>query len=183
MRRKPKIGFALGAGSARGWAHIGVLRALINPAATNAEILRLFEQALADLRKAGDFMASYREPRTRLPAPSYDLWEERRGILSFTCAAVYAGLRAAAAFARCFGEPANAFTRPITLNGGMIQNLNSAAIIDAPLTLASNSASTLTGANNTTFRGGVSGLCTRHSERQRNDGPAGDRHQAVRVAR
>jgi len=28
VRRKPKIGFALGAGSARGWAHIGVLRAL-----------------------------------------------------------------------------------------------------------------------------------------------------------
>lgn len=28
MRRKPKIGFVLGAGSARGWAHIGVLRAL-----------------------------------------------------------------------------------------------------------------------------------------------------------
>ncbi len=28
MRRKPRIGFALGAGSARGWAHIGVLRAL-----------------------------------------------------------------------------------------------------------------------------------------------------------
>jgi len=28
VRRKPKIGFALGAGSARGWAHIGVLRGL-----------------------------------------------------------------------------------------------------------------------------------------------------------
>src|SRR6266545_583596 len=28
MARRPKIGFALGAGSARGWAHIGVLRAL-----------------------------------------------------------------------------------------------------------------------------------------------------------
>ena len=28
MARKPKIGFVLGAGSARGWAHIGVLRAL-----------------------------------------------------------------------------------------------------------------------------------------------------------
>jgi NTE family protein len=27
-RRRPKIGFVLGAGSARGWAHIGVLRAL-----------------------------------------------------------------------------------------------------------------------------------------------------------
>ncbi len=29
MPRKPKIGFVLGAGSARGWAHIGVLRALL----------------------------------------------------------------------------------------------------------------------------------------------------------
>jgi len=28
MRRRPKIGFVLGAGSARGWAHIGVLQAL-----------------------------------------------------------------------------------------------------------------------------------------------------------
>ena len=28
MARRPKIGFALGAGSARGWAHIGLLRAL-----------------------------------------------------------------------------------------------------------------------------------------------------------
>jgi len=26
MARRPKIGFVLGAGSARGWAHIGVLR-------------------------------------------------------------------------------------------------------------------------------------------------------------
>src|SRR6266699_2269857 len=29
MPRRPKIGFVLGAGSARGWAHIGVLRALL----------------------------------------------------------------------------------------------------------------------------------------------------------
>src|SRR4249919_3061416 len=28
-RRKPRIGIALGAGSARGWAHIGVLQALL----------------------------------------------------------------------------------------------------------------------------------------------------------
>jgi GH15 family glucan-1,4-alpha-glucosidase len=56
------------------------------------------------VRKAAEFMVRYREPLTRLPAPSYDLWEERRGILSFTCASVYAGLRAAAEFARSFGE-------------------------------------------------------------------------------
>ena len=60
------------------------------------------------VRKAGDFMVRYREPLTKLPAPSYDLWEERRGILSFTCASVYAGLRAAAEFARSFGEADNA---------------------------------------------------------------------------
>src|SRR5215212_5984135 len=28
MRRKPRIGLALGSGSARGWAHIGAIRAL-----------------------------------------------------------------------------------------------------------------------------------------------------------
>ncbi|HLS87770.1 MAG TPA: patatin-like phospholipase family protein, partial [Burkholderiales bacterium] len=28
MRRRPKIGLALGSGSARGWAHIGAIRAL-----------------------------------------------------------------------------------------------------------------------------------------------------------
>ena len=60
------------------------------------------------VRKAAEFMVTYREPLTGLPAPSYDLWEERRGILSFTCASVYAGLQAAAEFARSFGENATA---------------------------------------------------------------------------
>ncbi|HET8909964.1 MAG TPA: glycoside hydrolase family 15 protein [Ktedonobacteraceae bacterium] len=53
---------------------------------------------------AADFMVSYREPHTGLPGPSYDLWEERRGILSYTTAAVYAGLDAAAKFSSLFGE-------------------------------------------------------------------------------
>lgn len=53
---------------------------------------------------AADFMASYRDTRTGLPAPSYDLWEERRGILTYTVSAVYAGLDAAANFADLFGE-------------------------------------------------------------------------------
>ena len=56
------------------------------------------------IRKAADFMVGYREPHTELPAPSYDLWEERRGILTFTCAAVYGGLIAAAEFAHAFGD-------------------------------------------------------------------------------
>ena len=53
---------------------------------------------------AADFMTTYRDEQTRLPAPSYDLWEERRGILSYTTSAVYAGLDAAAKFAQLFGE-------------------------------------------------------------------------------
>src|SRR5262249_26777002 len=56
------------------------------------------------IRKAAEFMVAYREPHTGLPAPSYDLWEERRGILTFTSAAVYGGLTAAAEFAPAFGD-------------------------------------------------------------------------------
>jgi GH15 family glucan-1,4-alpha-glucosidase len=55
---------------------------------------------------AGDFMASYRDEKMHLPCPSYDLWEERRGVLSYTTATVYAGLDAAANFAQLFGEKA-----------------------------------------------------------------------------
>jgi GH15 family glucan-1,4-alpha-glucosidase len=62
------------------------------------------------VRKAADFMVAYREPTTRLPAPSYDLWEERRGILTFTCAAVHGGLMAAAEFATAFGDVDHAET-------------------------------------------------------------------------
>jgi len=58
------------------------------------------------IKNAADFMVSYREPHTNLPAPSYDLWEERRGIHSFTVAAVWAGLQAAANFTELFGEVA-----------------------------------------------------------------------------
>jgi GH15 family glucan-1,4-alpha-glucosidase len=65
------------------------------------------------IRKAADFMVGYRDAHTGLPAPSYDLWEERRGILAFTCAAVHGGLVAASRFAEAFGEtePAERYAR------------------------------------------------------------------------
>ncbi|MGQ9489030.1 MAG: glycoside hydrolase family 15 protein [Armatimonadota bacterium] len=53
---------------------------------------------------AGRFLATYRDPQTGLPLPSYDLWEERRGIHTYTCASVYAALRSAARFAHLFGD-------------------------------------------------------------------------------
>lgn len=54
--------------------------------------------------RSADFLESYRTPATGLPRPSYDLWEERYGIHTFTVATVYGGLLAAANFAECFGE-------------------------------------------------------------------------------
>jgi GH15 family glucan-1,4-alpha-glucosidase len=58
------------------------------------------------IRPAAKFLLSYRDPNLRLPLPSYDLWEERRGIFTFTSSAVYAALQAAARFARVFGDDA-----------------------------------------------------------------------------
>ncbi len=51
-----------------------------------------------------DFIESFRDHQTGLPSPSYDLWEERLGILSWTVAATWGGLNAAAQFAEAFGE-------------------------------------------------------------------------------
>lgn len=56
------------------------------------------------VKSAADFMVVFREPHTKLPAPSWDLWEERHGIHAYTVGAVYAGLTAAAKFAALFGE-------------------------------------------------------------------------------
>jgi oligosaccharide amylase len=55
------------------------------------------------IKVAADFMVRYRDANG-FPKPSWDLWEERRGIHAFTCATVNAGLRAAARFAALFGE-------------------------------------------------------------------------------
>ena len=49
-------------------------------------------------------MADFRDTETGLPKPSWNLWEDCRGIHTFTCSTVVAGLRAAANFADLFGE-------------------------------------------------------------------------------
>lgn len=53
---------------------------------------------------AADFLVRFRDPETNLPLPSYDLWEERSGVFTFTCATVWAGLTAAAELANLFNE-------------------------------------------------------------------------------
>jgi GH15 family glucan-1,4-alpha-glucosidase len=53
--------------------------------------------------RAADWMVSYLDAEG-LPEPSWDLWEERRGVHAFTVGAVWAGLQAAANFCVSFGE-------------------------------------------------------------------------------
>jgi glucoamylase len=60
------------------------------------------------ITRAADFMCRYRDRETKLPGESYDLWEERRGILGFTTGAVFGGLTAASLFCKIFGEEENA---------------------------------------------------------------------------
>ena len=55
-----------------------------------------------------DFMARYRDPKTQLPLPSFDMWEERQGVFTFTasavCAALHGGGRSGESFQRA-GTP------------------------------------------------------------------------------
>ncbi|MBW5446824.1 glycoside hydrolase family 15 protein [Cohnella sp. CFH 77786] len=56
------------------------------------------------VRKASEFLCEYMEPSLGLPRPSYDLWEERYGIWTYTAASVYGGLMGAAYFSDLFGD-------------------------------------------------------------------------------
>lgn len=56
------------------------------------------------IRRAARFLAAFIDPELGLPQPSYDLWEERYGIFTFTCSAVYGGLVAASNFCSLFGD-------------------------------------------------------------------------------
>lgn len=53
---------------------------------------------------AADFLLAFRDEHSGLPLPSYDLWEERRGVFTYTAATVVAGLEAAANLAELFRE-------------------------------------------------------------------------------
>ena len=56
------------------------------------------------IRKAAQFLCDFREAETGLPLSSYDLWEEHRGIFTYTIATVIAGLQSAAYMAQMLGH-------------------------------------------------------------------------------
>lgn len=66
------------------------------------DLLRSVYQRL--VVSAADFLVSFRDPVTMLPRPSFDMWEERYGVFSFTCASVWAGLDAAAELANVVND-------------------------------------------------------------------------------
>ncbi|MCH7850420.1 MAG: glycoside hydrolase family 15 protein [Nanoarchaeota archaeon] len=78
------------------------------------------------IKPAGDFLVNFRDEKTKLPKESYDLWEEKLGIHTFTCSTVYAGLNAAKNFAEIFGNKTDASkyaTAAVEVRQAMIDNL------------------------------------------------------------
>jgi glucoamylase len=70
--------------------------------------LELLEEIYAPLvERAANFMLEYRDTETKLPGASYDLWEEKRGISTFTASAVSAALLSAAELSQAVGEREN----------------------------------------------------------------------------
>jgi glucoamylase len=56
------------------------------------------------IKKTADFMVEFRDPQTQLPMASYDLWEEKRGTSTYTCASVFGALSAAADLSKVLGK-------------------------------------------------------------------------------
>ncbi|MFA6338654.1 MAG: glycoside hydrolase family 15 protein [Candidatus Paceibacterota bacterium] len=56
------------------------------------------------IKNSAMFLIQFRDIKTGLPNPSYDLWEEKFGIHTYTCASVYAALKSAANFAQILGK-------------------------------------------------------------------------------
>jgi len=61
------------------------------------------------VRKAGYFLGEFMDKVMGLPLPTYDLWEEQRGIFSYTASCTFAGLIAAAKLAEATANYDDAF--------------------------------------------------------------------------
>jgi len=68
----------------------------------NTELIaHLYERVV---KPAAEFLCRYRDDQTNLPKPSYDLWEERHGVMTYGACTVEAALRSAAKLGRILGE-------------------------------------------------------------------------------
>jgi len=62
------------------------------------------------VRPCADFILNFRDSGSGLPLPSWDLWEERRGVHTWTVCTVIAALRAATELSGLFGDAERAAT-------------------------------------------------------------------------
>lgn len=60
------------------------------------------------IQEAANFLITYRHHETKLPKRSYDLWEERIGVHTYTASSVYGGLKAVEKFATLLGKEVEA---------------------------------------------------------------------------
>jgi len=79
-----------------------VLHALWNFYQTSGDI-ELVASHWPRVLKIATFLANWRDKTSKLPLPSWDLWEERKNTTTYSAAAVYAGLRAASELATLVG--------------------------------------------------------------------------------
>jgi GH15 family glucan-1,4-alpha-glucosidase len=71
--------------------------------------LEFLEKMYAPLvEKAANFLVRYRDEQTGLPDASYDLWERKRGISTYTSSTVFGALKAAHELSKILGRDANA---------------------------------------------------------------------------
>lgn len=70
----------------------------------NRDLEMTYEYYRSLVKPMADFLYGFFDPQLSLPLRGYDLWEERRGIFTFTAATVYAGLRSAANIAALFSN-------------------------------------------------------------------------------
>ncbi|TSC62059.1 MAG: glycoside hydrolase 15-like protein [Parcubacteria group bacterium Greene0416_14] len=56
------------------------------------------------IKLSANFLVAFRDKKTGLSHPSYDVWEERFGISTFSCSVKYAALNAAGMIARVLGK-------------------------------------------------------------------------------
>lgn len=78
------------------------------------------------IRRMATFLTEFTDGETGLPLPSYDLWEEKHGVSTFTASAVYAGLCAGANFAKLFqkeNDEAMFAKKADTIKTGIISHL------------------------------------------------------------
>ncbi len=67
------------------------------------ELSSLYEPLV---KPAADFLMKFLD--AGLPRPSFDLWEERKGVYTYSCATVFSGLGSAASIAMALGDDVSA---------------------------------------------------------------------------